>query len=153
MIHQTVLPFKLKVARDTITSHAGLALLGEYCMGLDLLRVIDRCLPEPGSGADYQGSEYIFPLVLMLAGGGRSLEDMRQIRSDKGLREVLPLSSVPSSDAAGDWLRRMGEGKGLDGLAGANRRFLKRGFKYDGFRSIRWISMRPGLWRRRKRRR
>jgi len=133
MIQQTVLPFKLEVTRDTITSHAGLALLGEFCVGLDFLRVIDRCLPEPGSGAGYQGSEYVFPLVLMLAGGGRSLEDMRQIRSDEGLREVLALNSVPSSDAAGDWLRRMGEGKGLDGLASANRRILKRGLKFDGF--------------------
>ena len=44
----------------------------------------------------------------------------------------MPLGRIPSSDAAGDWLRRMGEGKGLDGLASANRRFLKRGLKYDG---------------------
>jgi hypothetical protein len=134
MIHQTVLPFKLEVTRDTITSHAGLALLGEFCIGLDLLRVIDRRMPEPGSGAGYQASEYVFPLVLMLTGGGRSLEDIREIRSDEGLREVLPLGQIPSSDAAGDWLRRMGESSGLEGLASANRRFLKRGLKYDGFK-------------------
>ncbi|MFA4911884.1 MAG: hypothetical protein WC649_12715 [Desulfobacteria bacterium] len=41
------------------------------------LRVIDRSLPKPGSGAGYMASEYVFPLVLMLNGGGRSLEDMR----------------------------------------------------------------------------
>jgi len=134
MIHQTVLPFKLEVTRDTITSHAGLALLGEFCVGLDFLRSIDRYLPEPGSGAGYKASEYVFPLVLMLTGGGRSLEDIREIRGDEGLREVLPLKRVPSSDAAGDWLRRMGEGQGLEGLASANRRFLKRGLKYDGIK-------------------
>ncbi len=72
MIHQTVLPFKLEITRDTITSHAGLALLGEFCVGLDFLRVIDRSLPKPGSGAGYMASEYVFPLVLMLNGGGRS---------------------------------------------------------------------------------
>ena len=33
MIHQTVLPFKLEVTRDTIASHAGLALLGGFCVG------------------------------------------------------------------------------------------------------------------------
>jgi hypothetical protein len=44
---------------------------------LDFLRVIDRSLPKPGSGAGYMASEYVFPLVLMLNGGGRSLEDMR----------------------------------------------------------------------------
>lgn len=132
MIHQTILPFKLEVTRDTITSHAGLVLLGEFCVGLDLPAVINRCLPKAGSGAGYKASEYVFALVLMLNGGGRSLEDMRVIRADTGLREVLPLGRVPSSDAAGDWLRRMGEGQGLEGVAAAQRRFLKRGLKYDG---------------------
>lgn len=131
MIHQTVLPFKLEITRDTITSHAGLALLGEFCVGLDLLRVIDRSLPKPGSGAGYMASEYVFPLVLMLNGGGRSLEDMRVIRGDVGLAEILPLKRIPSSDATGDWLRRMGEGQGLKGLAVVQRRFLKRALKYD----------------------
>jgi len=85
MIHQTILPFKLEVTRDTITSHAGLVLLGEFCVGLDLPAVIDRCLPKAGSAAGYKASEYVFALVLMLNGGGRSLEDMRVIRADTGL--------------------------------------------------------------------
>jgi hypothetical protein len=131
MIQQTVLPFKIEITRDTITSHAGLALLGEFCAGLDFLRVIDRSLPKPGSGAGYIASEYVFPLVLMLNGGGRSLEDMRVIRGDAGLREILPLGRIPSSDAAGDWLRRMGEGRGLEGLAAVQRKILKRALKYD----------------------
>jgi hypothetical protein len=134
MIQQTVLPFKLEITRDTITSHAGLALLGEFCMGLDFLRVMDRFMPKPGSGAGYKASEYVFPLVLMLNGGGRSLEDMRELRGDVGLREILALGRIPSSDAAGDWLRRMGEGQGLGGLALGNRRFLKRGLKHDGIK-------------------
>jgi hypothetical protein len=134
MIRQTVLPFKLEITRDTITSHAGLSLLGEFCVGLDLLGVVDRNLPKPGSGAGYKASEYVFPLVLMFNGGGRSLEDMRVIRADTGLRELLPLERVPSSDATGDWLRRMGETGGLLGLERSNRRFLKRGMKYDGIK-------------------
>jgi hypothetical protein len=132
MVQQTVLPFKLEITRDTITSHAGLALLGEFCMGLKLPELVDRSLPKPGSGAGYQPSEYIFPLVLMLNGGGRSLEDLRVIRDDTGLREILPLRRVPSSDAAGNWLRRSGESFGLCGLEKANQRLIKRGMKYDG---------------------
>ena len=129
MIHQTVLPFKLEITGDTITSHAGLALLGEFCVGLDLLRVVDRSLPKPGSGAGYMASEYVFPLLLMLNGGGRSLEDMRVIRGDVGSAEILPLKRIPSSDATGDRLRRMGEGQGLEGLAAVQRRFLERALK------------------------
>lgn len=132
MIRQTVLPFKLEKTKDTITSHAGLALLGEFCVGLGLLDSTDNCFPKPGSGAGFKASEYVFPLVLMLNGGGRSLEDIRVIRDDTGLREILPLSRVPSSDAIGDWLRRVGDTGGLSGLKKVNQKLLKRGMKYDG---------------------
>jgi hypothetical protein len=132
MIRQTILPFKIEMTRDMITPHAGLALLGEFAVGLGLLQSVDRHLPKPGSGAGYNPSEYIFPLIVMLNGGGRSLEDIRQIRADEGLREILPLTRIPSSDAVGDWLRNMGASGGLDGLERVNRKLLKRAMKYDG---------------------
>jgi len=106
MIKQTVLPFKLEITKDLITPHAGLALMGEFAVGLGLNKDLDRYLPEPGSGAGYLASEHVFPLVLMLNGGGRTLEDTREIKTDMGLREILPLKRVPSADATGDWLRR-----------------------------------------------
>ncbi len=132
MIKQTVLPFKLEKTNDLITSHAGLALLGEFAVGLGLNKALDRDLPGPGSGAGYLASEHVFPIVLMLAGGGRSLEDRRQIREDAGLREILPLTRMPSTDATGDWLRRNGHNGGLEGLAKVNRRVLKRALKKEG---------------------
>ena len=127
-----MLPFKPEMTRDMITPHAGLALLGEFAVGLGVLQSIDRYLPKPGSGAGYKPSEYIFPLLLMLNGGGRSLEDTRQIRDDHGLREILPLKRIPSSDAFGDWLRNTGVSGGLSGLERVNRKLLKRGMKCDG---------------------
>ena len=134
MIRQTILPFKIEMTRDLITPHGGLALLGEFAVGLGLLQSVDRYLPTPGSGAGYHPSEYIFPLILMLNGGGRSLEDTRQIRTDEGLREILPLERIPSSDAFGDCLRNMGVTGGLFGLERLNRKLLKRGMKYDGIK-------------------
>ena len=103
MIRQTLLPFKLETTNDLITSHAGLALLGEFAVALGLPRLLDEQLPGPGSGSGYCVSEHVMPLVLMLNGGGRSLEDLRGIRSDRGLRELLALDRIPSSDATGDW--------------------------------------------------
>jgi len=134
MIEQTVLPFKLEETKDLITPQAGLALLGEFAIGLGLLNRLDQDLPAPGSGAGYRASEHVFPLILMLNGGGRSLEDLRQIKNDQGLREILPLGRMPSSDATGDWMRRSGSNSGLDGLGKVNRRALKRGLKYDGIK-------------------
>ena len=63
MIQQRVLPFKVKMTRDTLTPHAGLALIGEFAVGLGFLGSVDRNLPKPGSGAGYKASEYVFPLI------------------------------------------------------------------------------------------
>ena len=65
----------------------------------------------------------------MLNGGGRSLEDTRQIRVDEGLREILPLERIPSSDAFGDWLRSMGINGSLYDLEKVNQILLKRVMK------------------------
>lgn len=135
MIRQTVLPFKLEMTKDTITPHAGLALIGEFAIGLRLLKSVDSYLPKPKSGVGYKPSEYIFPLILMLNGGGRNLEDTRQIKDDEALREVLPLKRIPSTDAIGDWLRRIGQNGGLIGLEKLNREIIKRGIKYDGIKN------------------
>ncbi len=64
MIEQTVLPFKLEVTRDMITSRAGLALLGEFAVGLEFNQTLDKALPKPGSGVGYSASRYVFPLML-----------------------------------------------------------------------------------------
>jgi hypothetical protein len=102
MIKQTFLAFKLEQTKDLITAHAELALFGEFTIGLGVLEAIDKTLPAPCSGAGYRASEQVLPLMLMLNGGGRSLEDLRQIRDDQGLREVLELKRMASSDATGD---------------------------------------------------
>ena len=67
----------------------------------------------------------------MLNGGGRTLEDIREIRDDVGLREVLQMKRMPSADATGDWLRRSGKNGGLEGLDKVRRRVLKRTFKHE----------------------
>ncbi|MBU0545118.1 MAG: transposase, partial [Proteobacteria bacterium] len=68
----------------------------------------------------------------MLHGGGRSLEDTRKIKKDKGLRKVLSLKKLPSPDAIGNWLRRVGKRGGLEGLLRVNRKYLECGMKSDG---------------------
>ena len=122
MVSQTVLPFKLASTDETLTAQAGLALFGEYCHALGVPAWLDAALPAPGSGAGCHALSVIF----MRHGGGRSLEDLRTLRAESGLLALLKLESVPSSDALGDWLRRMGAGAGLAGLACVQRRLLER---------------------------
>lgn len=131
MLSQTVLPFKLEITQDRITARSGLAVFGEFVHAMGVPGLIDRELPGPKSGAGYEPSAYVEPLLLMLHGGGRTLEDLRQIRLDTGLRELLLMDKVPSSDAVGDWLRRSGESAGLGKLARVNRRIIRRALNRD----------------------
>jgi hypothetical protein len=131
MVTQTVLPFKLESTAETLTSQSGLVLVGEYFHALGLPGWIDRDLPAPGSGAGYAASAYVLPVLLMLHGGGRRLEDLRQVRGEVGLGVLLGLGRIPSSDAVGDWLRRMGAGAGLQGLGSVHRRLVRKLLKKD----------------------
>jgi hypothetical protein len=94
MFTQTVLPFKLAVTDETLTAHAGLALFGEYYAAMGIDHLVNHELPEPGSAVGYKPSAFVGSLVLTLHGGGRTLEDMREVRSDTGLRTVLRLAEV-----------------------------------------------------------
>ncbi len=134
MIRQTVLPFKVEKTDDTMTPHGGLALVGEFTVGTGALKIIDRHLPKPGSEVGYKPSEYVFPLILMLNGGGRSLEDIRVIRNDEGLREILKIEKIPSTDAIGDWFRRIGVNGGLGELEKVEQALIKLGMKKDGIK-------------------
>jgi hypothetical protein len=127
MMTQRFLPFKLEKTNDEITPRAGLALFGEFMLSLNLSNDIDRLLPKPGSAVGYFPSNFINPIILMLQGGGKTLEDLRQIRLDTALQKILGIEAVPSSDAAGDWLRRMAEkSRGLKGLERVSRLILRR---------------------------
>jgi hypothetical protein len=105
---QSVLMFKLAASGESLTAQSGLALVGEYLRAMGIGGLIHHELPGPGSAAGYGPSVHVLARVLMLAGGGRTLEDLRVLRGDEGLRSLLRLDEMPSSDATGDWLRRMG---------------------------------------------
>jgi hypothetical protein len=131
MISQTVLPFKLEMTEEQLTAHGGLALFGEFLQALNLSAQLNEALPAPGSSKGYAPSQFVLPLVLMLHGGGRTLEDLRQIREDAGLRALLRLEALPSADATGDWLRRLGAQSGLADLATVNRALLRRALQVE----------------------
>jgi len=123
---QSVLPFKLEITEEKLTAHAGLAVFGEFVHATAILREVDKKLKGPGSAAGYKASQYVEPLMLMLHGGGRSLEDLRIIRSDGALCELMGIHEIPRSDAVGDWLRRQGKGYGLGGLSAVRQLVVRR---------------------------
>lgn len=116
MIKQTQLGFKLGLTRNKITPRAGLSVYSEFLRGFGIKDFIDRHMPKPGSNRGYMAWNYIEPIMLMLYGGGRRIEDLREIVEDKALRKLIGLEAMPSPSTVGDWLRRMGAGEGITSL-------------------------------------
>ena len=130
MIDENVLPFKLELSSEKLTPHVGLVLAHEFHVGLGVDRLVDAHLPGPLSNRGYRPSEVVLPVVLMLLGGGRDLEDIGVIAGDGALREAAGLTDVPAASTLGDWLRRTGASEaGMAGLAGVNDRLT--GCRYN----------------------
>jgi hypothetical protein len=138
MIQQTIFPFKIETTKERLTAHGGLALMAEFNHGIGLRELTDRYLPAPGSNRGFDPSVIVDTVVLMLQGGGRSLEDLRELKNEEGLMKLIGRDEIPEPDTVGDWLRRMGDpNRGQEGLKGLgevrdkiNGRILKR----DGIR-------------------
>lgn len=131
MIKQTQLGFKLGITEEEITPRAGLSVYDEFLRGFGIKDLIDRHMPLPGSNRGYMAWSYIEPLMLMLYGGGRHIDDLREIREDRALRRLIGLKGIPSSSTVGDWLARTGGGEGLrcfkrGVIDGATRKALRR---------------------------
>ena len=127
-----ILPFKVVATNEPLVARGGLVLPYELAKALKLPKIMDRELPRPGSGRGYRPSQFVMPLILMLHGGGKKLEDLREIKGETSLRELLEIESLPASCTIGDWLRRMGEGgKGLYALGKVNRHLVREVIKRD----------------------
>jgi hypothetical protein len=137
-IQQTVFPFKIETTKERLTAHGGLALMGEFNHGIGLRELTDQYLPAPGSNRGFDPSVIVDSLVLMLQGGGKSLEDLRELRNEDGLMKLLGCDEIPEPDTVGDWLRRMGDPKsgqmGLSGLDKVRDKINERILKRDGIR-------------------
>ena len=126
MIRQSVLAFKLERTEEKVTARSGLVLYSEFMKGIGLGAIVDRHMPRAGSGRGFKAISYIEPLSMMLYGGGEAIEEVREIREDHPLREAVQMERIPSSSAIGDWLRRMGERGGIEGMERINDGVVKK---------------------------
>jgi hypothetical protein len=120
MIRQTVLPFKMERTEEKVTARSGLALYAEFMRGMKLEELVERHMAGPRSGRGFKAISYIRPLSMMLYGGGEAIEEVREIREDHPLREAIQMEVIPSCSAIGDWLRRMGDRGGIEGMERVN---------------------------------
>jgi hypothetical protein len=122
---QTVLNFTVESTQEKLTPRAGEAIFGEFLKAIRVDQLCNKYLPLPQSNRGYTPYTFIQPLLLMLHSGGRYLEDIRMIDSDKALRTLLGMKNIPTADSIGKWLKRDTTDK-CDGMEKINRILLQR---------------------------
>jgi hypothetical protein len=85
MERHTVFGFILGQTEEPVTEHGGLALLAEFNHGLGVCGLTDRYLPGQGTNHGCAPSVFVDMLILMLQAGGRSFDDLRELRREAGL--------------------------------------------------------------------
>ena len=126
-IPEEVFDFDIEATDEPLIARAGLVLPHQMAKALGLPRKIDQELPAPGSPRGLAPSAFVMSILLMLHGGGRALDDLRELRAEVSLRKLLKIKDLPASTTVGDWLRRMGQdGQGLDGLERVNDHLTKQ---------------------------
>jgi hypothetical protein len=101
---QGMLPYTIEIVDDdaTLTAHSGLPLVLETMRALGVSEVLDSALGirQRNSGAtDARKAE---ALVLLMAAGGESIEDIGVLRADKGLMRLC--GPLPSDDVLRSFL-------------------------------------------------
>jgi len=126
------LRFEIAATDEPLIARGGLILPYEMAQALKLPQVIDQELPLAGSGHSYSPSRFVLPLTIMLHGGGKKLEDLRELRGEVSLCQLMEMEKMPAACTVGDWLRRMGENsRGLSGLGRVNAHMVKKVLKKD----------------------
>jgi len=126
------------MTKEKLTAHGGLVLMTEFNHGIGLRELTDRYFQSPESDRGFKPSVLVDKVVLMLQGGGKSLEDLRELKEEDELMKLIGRDEIPEPDTVGDWLRRMGDpGAGQLGIRGLGRvrdKIAGRILKRDGIK-------------------
>lgn len=108
-MNSTILPFRIEKTNEKLTDRGALAIVDEFISSIGLERQIKGTFPQPGSGRGIDSFDYIRSLLFHFIDGGRYLEDIYDLKNDRGFCELIRLPHIPTPDAVGDWMRRCGE--------------------------------------------
>ena len=115
MIQQKLFPFNFEMTNERLSSRSGLSLMVGFYNALGLSELTDKYLPPPLSFRGFKPSAFVNSLCLLLTSGGRSLDDIRELKTEKALFDITGIKTIPDPTAIGNWLRRTGK-NGLLGL-------------------------------------
>jgi hypothetical protein len=84
----------------------GLSLMVGVAQRLGLTELIDERVPLFKVRRQYHESDHVLTLALNPLAGGKSIEDLEQLRQDEALLDSLGARSLPDPTTAGDFCRR-----------------------------------------------
>jgi len=98
---------RIKVEQSSypLTSFAGLPFLVELADHLGVCQAVNHIPGLQERRRDHRPSDYLMSLVLMLAGGGDTLDEAELLRQDPGLKKLLG-TTLPAPNSLGEFLRR-----------------------------------------------
>jgi len=133
MVHQGPISVKVEETDSAVTNFPGVVPLANLGKRLGLLDDLDAFFPAKERKRGFANSAAVFDLMCIPLSGAERIEDLDQLRQDKGLKHLLG-RSVMASTTAHDFLRRI-RYDGLEGLAKTRRRFVRRVAQHTGVTS------------------
>ena len=130
MIRQGAISVKLEETDAAVTNFPGVVPLANLAQSLGLFNDLDRLLAPKERDRGLGNSAAVFDLMCIPLSGAERIDDLAQMRQDTGLRRLLG-RPVMAPSTAHDFLRRI-RYDGLEGLAHARRRMLRRMAKRTG---------------------
>ena len=89
--------------KEVSTAWAGISLLVDLYRKLELDQITNKILPAKKSAKGLNAGQMVESFVLLSALGGECLDDMKRIRDDAGLAEILGYKP-PAAETARQWL-------------------------------------------------
>ncbi|MFQ5814566.1 MAG: IS1380 family transposase [Anaerolineae bacterium] len=108
MIAQSIPAFQITTTNRPISSFCGLPLLYQLAHWLGLPQQMERLLRPrlKQRQRGYSVSQLLLSLVMLLAGGGERLDDIRRLQGDPALTALTDLPRLPEATTLGRFLHR-----------------------------------------------
>ena len=124
----SIVNYKTSDSLHTLNARASLVAVAELVKLLGLSSMIDRRLSRRDSNRAYPASVIFNTLMLMLHDGARCLADVRLLKQESALMNLLGMNRATGAHTLGNWLHALGcSAAVMSVLDDINRRRLKVG--------------------------
>lgn len=104
--------------RSVATAVGGIGLVHRLVRQLGLPKLIDDAVQIFKVHCPYHESDHVLNIAYNIVSGGRTLDDIEQLRQDEAYMDALGAARIPDPTTAGDFLRRLDRGH-IDDLSEA----------------------------------